>query len=151
MKRFFSFCLLAIIVFLLVACGKPQAYDSQGKGHYFNEYTDKWIVLNYWASWCKPCYEEIPELNRLAVDNRDKLVVLGVNFDQMGAQDIQAFAKLQQVAYPLLVTNPGHLFGINDIPNLPATFLISPKTQQVIALYGPQRAADILEKIRTAS
>jgi thiol-disulfide isomerase/thioredoxin len=151
MKRSFSFYLLAVIVLLLAACDKPQIYDSQGRGYDFHKHADKWIVLNYWASWCKPCYEEIPELNRLALEHGDKLVVFGVNFDRIGVQELQAFAQQQQVAYPLLVTNPAHLFGINDIPNLPATFLISPNNQQIIALYGPQRAVDILEKIRTGS
>ncbi|MFT4997247.1 MAG: thiol-disulfide isomerase/thioredoxin, partial [Flavobacteriales bacterium] len=40
----------------------------------------KWTYINYWATWCKPCIEEIPELNEFAAQN-PYLVVLGVNFD----------------------------------------------------------------------
>lgn len=140
--------IMVICTGFLAACGQPDAKDSAGKSYFFKDYQDKWIVLNYWASWCKPCYSEIPELNQLHLQHQDKLVVLGVNFDQMDSKALQEFAQKQHINYPLLAADPGIYFGIKEVPSLPATFLISPGKKQAIVLYGPQKAADILAYLK---
>ena len=62
-----------ITTFVLIALAGCSASERPFKG-------DHWTVVNYWAVWCKPCREEIPELNEL---NKDAdIQVLGVNFDR---------------------------------------------------------------------
>lgn len=145
-KSLFIFLLLSLTC-LLVACGEPDAMDSNNNPIKFKDYRGKWIVLNYWASWCGPCYKEIPELNQLYEKNKDKLVVLGVNYDQMSAEKMRHFAKKNHVTYPLLTSNPGQHFAIDSISLLPATFLISPQGKLEKSLYGPQTAKKLAAMI----
>jgi peroxiredoxin len=142
MRLFLS---LFIIVMGLYGCSKqPDAIDSHGKPLNFSDYRGKWLVVNYWATWCKPCLTELPELNALYQTHADKLLILGVNFDHLPAAEIQKFAEPLQLKFPLLSQFPLEKYGIKDIPTLPVTFLISPEGKLAQALYGPQTSTNLL-------
>jgi len=66
---------LLLATLLLVAC----ADQDQTTTFHSADYRGQWVVINYWAEWCKPCIKEIPELNGL--DRREGYRVLGANFD----------------------------------------------------------------------
>jgi len=76
------------------------------------EYRGKVVLLNSWATWCEPCKEEMPELQRLAEDYADDgLVVLGASIDRRGADDrIAAFTKEYGVTFPILL-DPTNAFA----------------------------------------
>ena len=57
--------------------------DLEGKPVSLSDYRGKWVIVNYWATWCPPCLEEIPDLVDLYENNRDKLVVLGVDHEEV--------------------------------------------------------------------
>ncbi len=57
--------------------------DLEGKPVSLSDFRGKWVIVNYWATWCPPCLDEIPELVSLHDDNRDKLVVLGVDYEEI--------------------------------------------------------------------
>ena len=52
--------------------------DINGQTHRFSDYRGKWVVVNYWATYCGPCLEELPALNGAAKRFKDKLVILGM-------------------------------------------------------------------------
>ena len=52
-----------------------------------DELRGQWVVINYWAIWCKPCIQEIPELNKLA--ELPQVTVLGVNYDGISGEELQ--------------------------------------------------------------
>lgn len=133
--RLMTFCLLTS---LIMGCSQPDTHDSENAPLYLQDYKDKWLVLNYWASWCKPCYTEVPELNRFYTENKHEVLVLGINYDLASKEQIQTFAKQQQVTYPLIMSDIGKKFGIEHITTLPATFIISPDGKITQQLYGPQ-------------
>ena len=87
----------------------------------------KVVLLNFWASWCGPCVDEVPVLNRLAQDPvlKDKLVVLGVNFKESDSV-IQRFAAQHQMAYPLMQDMTGEHFRRWSSGVMPTTVLIGP-------------------------
>ena len=144
MKKIFLSVML-ILACLGSGCNKqPDAVDSQGNRLSFSDYRGKWLVVNYWATWCKPCLTELPELNALYSAYADKLVVLGVSFDHLPAAEIQQFAQPLHLKFPLLSQFPTEKFGIKDIPTLPVTFLISPQGKLAQTLYGPQTEASLL-------
>lgn len=100
--------------------GKPQAL-SQWKG--------KIIVLNFWATWCPPCREEMPELSALNTEYQDKnVIVIGIALDEIGL--IKEFNAENNMSYPLLAAEEtGGQLGFNlgnDKSALPYTVIIKP-------------------------
>jgi len=78
--------------------------DENGKPQALNQWQGKIIVLNFWATWCPPCREEMPELSILNTQYRDKnVVVLGIATDDIGL--VKEFTKTTKVSYPLLAAD----------------------------------------------
>lgn len=145
-----ALCLLLLL--LISACGSqsnslPTVEDIEGNSHVLSELDDKWLVINYWASWCKPCYTEIPELNSFQRTYAAKVAVLGVSYDQVGLDDLPQIVEHMQINFPTLKHDPAKQLGINAIPGLPATFIFSPQGKLVKSLFGPQTNADLAEAL----
>jgi len=98
----------------------------------------KWLVINYWAEWCKPCREEIPELNRFAVAHKDTVLVLGFNFDNLAETALQTSVSHAGITYPALLNNPAKTFTLPDVDGLPTTFLLDEHGALKKQLAGPQ-------------
>jgi peroxiredoxin len=82
----------------LFAAGFP---DADGRMQAISQWQGKVLVVNFWATWCPPCREEMPELSALQEKYRDRgLVVLGISTDD--AAKMQQFARVTPVTYPLL-------------------------------------------------
>jgi len=133
----------------LTAChNTPDAVDNTGKPIYLADYHGKWVVVNYWATWCQPCLTELPVLNALQAQHADKMVVLGVSFDGLSNTDLQRFANTQHLTLPLLSNFPIAKFGIDEIPSLPVTFIITPQGKLAKTLYGPQTKESLLRSLK---
>ncbi len=78
--------------------------DQNGKPQALKSYAGKIVVLNFWATWCEPCREEMPELSKLYDAYKNKnLVVLGVAIDDVAA--VSKFTKDTKVSYPLFAAD----------------------------------------------
>jgi peroxiredoxin len=143
------FLILGLLLSIcVIAChNKPDATDSHGNPIYLSNYQGKWLVVNYWATWCEPCLTELPALNALYANHSDKLVVLGVNFDSLPAAEIQHFADTLHLTLPLLSSFPLTKFDIQEIPTLPATLIITPQGKLHKILYGSQTQETLLKEI----
>lgn len=76
--------------------------DQSGKAVALSEYKGKPLIVNFWARWCIPCREEIPELRAVAQANRAKgLTVLGIGLED-NVPNVQDFIKAYEMDYPLL-------------------------------------------------
>lgn len=149
MRRFkLCFWFLFISLSLLGACSYPDSHDSTGKKISVSDYKGKWVVLNYWASWCKPCMVELPELNQLYKKYNNQVMVLAINFDSLPDVEINNFAQSLQLDFPLLSQFPKEKWGIAEIPTLPVTFLISPEGKLTATLYGPQTQASLAQAMQ---
>ena len=101
--------------------------DEKGQIQHLKQYAGKIVVLNFWATWCEPCREEMPELSQLHDAYKDKnLVVLGVAVDDVAA--ISEFNKETKVSYPLFAADMQGMdlaIGLgNDKSALPYTVII---------------------------
>lgn len=76
--------------------------DMNGADVHFASYKGKIILLNFWATWCVPCKEEIPDLVTLQKQYNDDIVVLGFSVDDK-ADDLKSYAAKYQMNYPVLV------------------------------------------------
>lgn len=151
MYRYLSI-LLVIMGLALIACDdtKPvSVQDIQGNTIELINNQGKWLVINYWASWCKPCYEEIPQLNALyqAHKKQGDLLVVGVSFEQLPKPALQDSATKLLIQYPVLSTDPAKSLGIKEVANLPATFIVSPQGKLVDTLFGKQTQQSIEQAV----
>ena len=122
--------------------------DMEDKQHKLSDYRGKWVVVNYWATWCPPCLTEIPELVDFHEDHKDKdAVVLGINFEEIGIEGLKRFSEEYFMNYPVLRTKPGPSTALGVIPGLPTTYLVSPKGEVVARQVGPVTAKLIAEFI----
>src|ERR1700735_3668526 len=63
----------------------------------------KVVILNFWATWCPPCQEEIPEMIHLAGKYKDRLLVIGISMDDASPQEVAQFARHAGMNYPIVM------------------------------------------------
>ncbi len=101
-------------------------------------------MINYWAVWCKPCREEIPELNQLNL--MDGVDVVGVNFDRKTGDALAADASALGISFDH-ITDPSQRLGIERPTVLPTTVILSPAETIEVILVGPQTKETLCEVI----
>ena len=127
-----------ITTFVLIALAGCSGSEQQFQG-------DSWTVVNYWAVWCKPCREEIPELNEL---NKDAdIQVLGVNFDRKTGDALAIDSRTLGLDFSN-IDDPSQSLGVERPSVLPTTFVINPEGEIEAVLVGPQTAATILAIVK---
>lgn len=104
-----------------------------------SQWQGQWVLINYWADWCGPCREEVPELNHLN-DLTDGFKVLGVNYDYLEGGELQASIDALGITFPTLLDDPQSIFGYDEATVLPMTVLIAPNGALHRVLLGPQTA-----------
>jgi thiol-disulfide isomerase/thioredoxin len=86
----------------------------------------KVVLLSFWATWCPPCREEIPELNTLIKRYPDRLVVIGISQDDGPASDVVDFAQKIGMEYPIVMGSKEMSEEYGGVPALPTTFVVNP-------------------------
>jgi thiol-disulfide isomerase/thioredoxin len=104
--------------------------DPDGRPQSLKQFQDKTIVLNFWATWCEPCLEEMPELSKIYTENKSKnLVVVGIAIDEERA--VKSYLKKTKVAYPIFVDEDKGVILSKNLGNnegiLPYTVIINSK------------------------
>lgn len=100
----------------------------------------KWVIVNYWATWCGPCLQEMPELSALAA-MRQHIAVIGLAYEDTPVEELRAFLQKRPVAYPIApidVYDPPEDFGAPR--GLPTTWLIAPDGKLARKYTGPVTA-----------
>lgn len=128
---------------LLAGCGKRSFQTTSGQTLEWGELEGQWVLVNYWAEWCKPCLAEIPELNTL--DQDPDVTVIGVNYDEVQGQALQDLGRRMGIRYTMLAEDPGPLIGWDTPVALPATMVLNPAGDLVEARFGPQTEQQIRE------
>ncbi len=136
-----------VLTLLISSCQQPDFFDTTGEGHRYADMRGKWMILNYWATWCAPCIKEIPELNKLAQENKDRLLVFGVNFDQPQGEEMLKQVARMKIEFPVYAVNPAASLGIATPEVLPTTFIFDPKGNLHATLVGPQTEESLLHAL----
>jgi len=125
--------------------------DSSGNLFVRKNYRDKVTIVNFWATWCRPCVKEIPSLNNLRRLMKGKpFELISVNYAE-SAEEIRAFLKTVNVDFPVLMDVDGRVSADWHVVVFPSTFVIGPKGRIV---YGANAglewdAKEIVEKINS--
>jgi thiol-disulfide isomerase/thioredoxin len=93
--------------------GTQKLSDLKGKA----------VLLNFWATWCPPCKEEMPLLEQLGKKYSEKLVILGIN-DQEGDDLVKEYTRSNQIHFPILMDRTGNISDLYLVRNYPTSFFI---------------------------
>jgi thiol-disulfide isomerase/thioredoxin len=135
----FRICILCSTLFALFLGCSGSSFsadflleDVQGKSHRLSDYRGKWVLVNFWATWCPPCLREIPELTRLHNAHQKKdLVVIGIAMDSGSSKTVIDFARAHGISYPVVMGNRKITAQIGAVDVLPVSYLYNPKGEQV--------------------
>ncbi len=99
--------------------------DLNGNTHTLAEYEGKVIFLNFWATWCPPCRQEIPGFVELYEQYKDDgMVILGISLDQKGEAVVNSFADKTKINYPLTMATQAVMEDYQPGQYIPATIVI---------------------------
>lgn len=151
----------ALMVLLLISAAanasetqKVQDFsfkDLDGKTHRFSEYQGKWVIVNYWATFCAPCNAEIPALNSFSKRYKDKVVVLGMEAGETKTDELRQFIEQKKIAYPVIPTQDSTMFALGLVYGVPTTFVVNPQGEIVDTHMGAITSAMLQNYLRTGS
>lgn len=83
-----------------------SAVDLDGRRVSSADWRQKVVLVNFWATWCGPCREEIPSLIALQEKYRDSLVIVGISVDELPPERVKDFVAANKINYPVVMTTP---------------------------------------------
>jgi len=121
------------------------------------DWKGKVTLVNFWATWCPPCREEIPDLIKLQARYKDQLQIIGVSSDEGPVEDVAKFVAEHRMNYPIVMETPELTKAFPGIFALPTTFVIDHDVRMVqkhIGLLNPalvEQETRVLAKLDTTS
>ncbi len=166
MKRDRKFYRLILFALMLAVCGTGGSVHSKspaktilapafslrdisGKTVTLSQFKGKVVILDFWATWCPPCREEIPHL----VDfyNRYKgkgVVIVGVALDDEGLRVVKPFVEKHKINYPVVIADDAVQSAYGPIQGIPTKFIIDQNGNIVAKLIGYQEIQAIEKKVK---
>jgi len=119
-----------------------------GKPYDLAQQRGKYVIVNYWATWCVPCIKEMPDISRFVAAHKDKVAAIGLAYEDTDKADIQAFLAKHPVSYPIAqVTLDQPPKDFDEPRGLPTTWLIGPDGKVAKRFVGPVTEASLGEAI----
>ncbi|MGB8634312.1 MAG: TlpA disulfide reductase family protein [Rhodanobacteraceae bacterium] len=129
--------------------GHPQLAVSTlaGQPWRLSDQRGKWVVINFWATWCSPCIKEMPEISGF-VSQHEQVEAIGLAYEDSDKATVEAFLKKHPVAYPIALVDPFKPPADFDTPRgLPTTYIIAPDGSVSTKHVGPITAVDLAKLI----
>lgn len=122
--------------------------DSGGKVYEVGGPREKALIVNFWASWCEPCQQEAPELNKLALKYNDVLDIYGVNVTSQDSKpNAERFIKKYMLAFPVMFDTKGKVFDKYQGQVFPTNVLIDKNGVISEVILGALTAEELEQKI----
>jgi len=125
--------------------------DTLDHGRFdLSERRGQWVVVNFWATWCKPCIKEIPDLTAFDA-SREDVQVIGLAYEEIEVEDLREFLSRHPAGYPIAMLDVYDPPADFDTPRgLPMTYLIDPEGRIARKFLGPITSEDLAEAIAVA-
>lgn len=146
--------ILAALLAPLLAAGasgceaQPALRFADGSAQTLDAWQGRWLVINYWAEWCAPCWAEVGELNALDEDETLSAAVIGVNFDGVQGEALERLIAKMDIRFPIALDDPRAIWGYDRPQVLPTTVIIGPGGDLRRQLQGPQTLDSLLAAMR---
>jgi thiol-disulfide isomerase/thioredoxin len=101
-----------------------QARDLSGAAVSVADWNGKVVLVNFWATWCPPCREEIPELIALQKQFKDRLQIVGISEDDDPPENVLRFSQQKGMNYPIVMYTPELIAAYGGVAALPTTFVV---------------------------
>lgn len=142
---------LSLLLFALAYPAEAQEMnfalpDLKGQTVRLDDFRGRWVIVNFWATWCTPCLLELPELQAFHQDHHLRAAVIGVNYEEAAARAIQPVADRLGITFPIALSGGRPVHGF-DLKGLPTTFLVSPTGQLIDTHLGTVNAAMLVERL----
>ena len=114
-----------------VPVGEITMEDLDGRQISSRDWQGKATIVNFWATWCAPCLEEIPDLIQLQDRYPDHLQIVGVSMDEGPVEEVKAFVREHGMNYPVVMTTPELQRSFPGVFALPTSFILDPEVRTV--------------------
>lgn len=124
--------------------------DTNGKIHRLSDYRGKPVIINFWATWCPPCREELPSMNRAWQQlEQEGIAMLAINMGE-DEDTIFLFSADYPIDFPILMDQSGEVIEQWPVKGLPTTFVIAPDGTFAYRAIGSREwdGKAILDKVR---
>ena len=118
----------------------PCCLESlSGEKVQLSDLKDKIIFLNFWATWCGPCKEEMPSIETLYQCYRERdFVFLTISVDYEGREPVRKFIEKRRYGFSVLLDPKGKTLDLFEISKIPATLIIDRKGRMIGRVTGPR-------------
>lgn len=120
--------------------------DKDGANYTLSGLRGKWVLVNFWAPWCPPCIQEMPELITLQQQHKD-VQVIGVAVMYQSRKEILDMVTKQSISYPIVFGNEDTAGDFGGLDGMPTSFLYSPSGKLVGHHQGPLTQNEIEQAI----
>ena len=111
--------------------------DINGNKQSLSQYKGKWVIAHFWATWCRTCLKELPDLIQLHNNNKESdIVVVGINFESIDNKRLKQFVNDKSIPFTVLNTEPVSTTPLGPVPALPTTYIMNPEGKVIAGEIG---------------
>ena len=123
-----------------------ELMDTNGKIFTEKNTKGKYLVINFWASWCTPCLKEIPAFVEFYKENSDHVEILGLDFEPVNLEVIDQFVERFSINYPIILythINDSQYTKFGEIVGMPTTLIYNPEGELLQTFMGEITVEDL--------
>lgn len=110
--------------------------DIKGQSHKLSDYRGKWVLANYWGTYCSPCLAEIPDLIKFTNKHRKDVAILGFDAGGSNLPDLITFSKNHKLNYLVAPVQESTINAFGILMVIPTTYIIDPKGKLIDKVLG---------------